>query len=148
MKRRGMALVKVIGAGDIDLLLGVDEGMFDHPIRPDQARAFLANPLNLMAVALEGSQIVSFASGTILLHPDKAPGFLVNEVGTRNSHQRQGLATAVCRALFDAARAAGCEGIWLGADENNAPAQALYRKLGGEALTIVAFGWDGAFDDD
>ena len=142
-----MARIKVLGENDIDLLLSVDDGMFDHPIRPDQARAFLANPLNRIAVALESGQIVAFASGTILLHPDKAPAFFVNEVGTRDSHLRRGLATEVCKALFAEVRAAGCRGIWLGADVDNVPARALYRKLGGDEMPIVGFAWDGAFDD-
>ena len=139
--------IRALGPGDIGLLLAVAPGLFDHSVRPDQARAFLANPLNELVVALEDGQLLAFASATVLQHPDKPPSLFVNEVGTRESHQRRGLASAVCRALFARARARGCQGIWLGAEPDNAPALALYRKLGGEEMAIVGFGWDGAFSD-
>ncbi|MCA9554216.1 MAG: hypothetical protein KC933_29545, partial [Myxococcales bacterium] len=53
--------------------------------------AALAPDLDGVDVASEGELAVAFASGTVLLHPDKAPGFFVNEVGTRESHLRRGL---------------------------------------------------------
>ena len=101
-----------------------------------------------MAAAIAGGDLVSFASGTVLLHPDKPPGVFVNEVGTRESHRRRGLARAVTEALFAHVRAMGCNGIWLGTEPDNAPALALYRALGGAEQVIAGFGWDGAFDLD
>jgi aminoglycoside 6'-N-acetyltransferase I len=139
--------IRVLGPADLDLLCAAEDGLFDNPVRPDEARAFLASPLHEIVVALAGRRILAFASGTVLLHPDKAPGLFVNEVGTRDGHQRRGLATAVCRALFARARARGCEGIWLGTEPDNAPALALYRTLGGTECPFVGFGWDGAFED-
>ncbi|AKO95808.1 Acetyltransferase [Marinovum algicola DG 898] len=140
--------VRVLGAQDIALLQNVTPGLFDHPVRPDQARAFLGSPLHVIAAAIAGGDLVSFASGTVLLHPDKPPGVFVNEVGTRESHRRRGLARAVTEALFAHVRAMGCNGIWLGTEPDNAPALALYRALGGAEQVIAGFGWDGAFDLD
>jgi ribosomal protein S18 acetylase RimI-like enzyme len=137
--------IRALGTDDIELLCEAAEGLFDNPARPEAAWAFFANPLNHMVAALEGGSIVAFASGTVLLHPDKSPGLFVNEVGTRESHRRRGLATAVCRALFARARARGCKGIWLAAEPDNKPALALYRKLGGDERRFVGFGWDGVF---
>ena len=138
-----------LGPGDLDLLLSVPEGLFDKPVDPDQAHAFLADPGHLIVVAVDGEQVVGFASGTVLLHPDKQPAFFVNEVGVRKDWQRRGIGRAVCENLFDAARARGCsDGIWLGTEPDNVPALALYRALAGDEEPFVGFGWDGAFDDD
>lgn len=139
--------VRLLTLDDLDLLLGVEPGLFDNPLDPVQTRAFLASPLNAIAVALDDGAVVAFASGTVLLHPDKAPSMFVNEVGTRDSHQRRGYATAVSEKLFAHARAQGCEGIWLGTEPDNDAALGLYRRLGGEEMAIVGFAWDGAFDE-
>ena len=129
-------------------LCAVSPGLFDNPVDPDQARAFLADPANLIVIAWDGDGAVSFASGTILRHPDKPPSLFVNEVGTRDSHLRQGLARRVLTHLFDAARARGCQGLWVVTEPDNTAALALYRSLGGESFAVAGFGWDGAFDPD
>ena len=140
---------RCLGPGDLGLLLSVPEGLFDKPVDPDQVRAFLAGPGHLIVVAIDGEQVVGFASGSVLLHPDKQPSFLINEVGVREEWRRQGIGRAVCENLFDAARARGCsDGIWLGTEPDNVPALALYRALAGDEKLIVGFAWDGAFDDD
>lgn len=133
---------------DLPRLLGVREGLFDKAIDPDQARAFLADPLHMLVLAFAGDLAVGMASGTVLLHPDKRPSLFVNEVGTRDGWARQGIATSVLRALFAAARMRGCKGIWLATEPDNDAARGLCRSLGGDEIDCVAYGWDGAFDDD
>jgi len=140
--------IRLLQSADLDTLLAVRDGLFDNPVDPEQARAFLHSPLNHMAVAFEGAQGVAFASGTVLLHPDKPPSMFINEVGTREEHRRKGHGAAVTRALLDHARAIGCSGVWLGTEPDNDPALALYRSLGGDECPFVGFGWDGAFDPD
>lgn len=132
--------------GDLPLLMAVPEGLFDNPICPVQAAAFLADPRHALVLAFDGNLAVGMASGTVLLHPDKPPAMFVNEVGVRDSHLRRGIGGAVTEELFTIARARGCEGIWLGTEADNTPALALYRKLGGDELPGVYFGWDGALD--
>lgn len=131
---------------DLPLLMAVPEGLFDNPINPVQAAAFLADPLHELVLAFDGELAVGMASGTVLLHPDKSPAMFVNEVGVRDSHLRQGIGLAVTKELFTIARARGCKGIWLGTEKDNAPAVALYRKLRGDELQGIYFGWDGALD--
>ncbi len=82
------------------------------------------------------------ATATILRHRDKAPELFVNAVGTRDSHLRQGIATALMQHLFDLGRARGCEGIWLGTKPRNVAALSLCRKLGGQEAAFTGFGWD------
>lgn len=139
---------RILAPDDLALLLGTAPGLFDRPIDPAQAKAFLTDPLHRMAVVTEGAEILAFASGTILLHPDQPPSFFVNEVGTREAHQRRGHAKVALTALMDEARAMGCQGIWLGTEAENTAARALYRRLGGEEVPFIGYGWDGAFDLD
>jgi ribosomal protein S18 acetylase RimI-like enzyme len=139
-----MIQIRTLGPQDLDLLLAVQPDLFDEPIRPDQARAFLSDPNSLLLLAYDGDLAVGMATATILLHPDKAPALFVNEVGTRDSHLRQGIATALMEQLFALARARGCQGIWLGTEPDNTAALGLYRKLGGEEVPFVGFGWDDA----
>lgn len=138
-------VIREIGLSEINLLLAVTPGLFDEDIRPDQSLAFLSDTANILFLAHDGDLAVGMASATILRHPDKAPALFVNEVGTRDSHLRQGIATALMQRLIAAGRARGCQGIWLGTETDNDPALALYRKLGGEEMAFVGFGWDDAF---
>ncbi|MEO1638548.1 MAG: GNAT family N-acetyltransferase [Pseudomonadota bacterium] len=137
-----------LGPDDLDLLLGVEDGLFDNAIRPDQARAFLDQPLHDLVLALEGTAVVGMASGQVMLHPDKAPAFFIAEVGVRDSHQRRGIAKALCTRLIEVARGRGCEGIWLATEGDNVAARALYRSVDArETGDIVVYDWDGAMDD-
>ncbi|MEJ8561239.1 GNAT family N-acetyltransferase [Yoonia sp. GPGPB17] len=136
-----------LGPDHLDLLLAVEDGLFDNAIRPDQAEAFLNDPLHELVLAFDGDRVVGMASGQILLHPDKPPAFFVAEVGVHDDYLRQGIGKQMCAKLCDIARARGCEGIWLATEEDNVPARALYRSLDArETKGIVVYDWDGAMD--
>lgn len=132
-------------AATAPLLAGA--AVFDGPVRPTSLAAFVADPGHELVFATSGGRVVGFASGTILLHPDKAPSFFVNEVGVEEDVRRQGIGAAVTERLMEIARAAGCEGIWLATEADNTPARALYRRLAArETGDIVVYDWDGAMD--
>ena len=136
-----------LGPDDAATLIAVPEGLFDNPVRPDQARVFPADAHNMMALAFAGDLAVGMASGQVMLHPDKPPAFFINEVGVRESHQRRGIGKRLCQDLIAWARERGCEGIWLATEEDNAAARALYRALEArETGGIVVYDWDGAMD--
>ena len=137
----------LMGPDDLERLMAVDEGLFDNPVRPDQASAFLNDPAHLMVMAFAGGEAVGMATGQVMLHPDKAPAFFIAEVGTRDDWQRQGIAKQMCARLIEEARKRGCEGIWLATEEDNTAARALYRSLEArETGGIVVYDWDGAMD--
>ena len=99
------------------------------------------------AVAKPGSRtrVIGFASGNVLLHPDKPPVFFINEVGVLRDMRRQGIASALCRKLIQQARGAGCQGIWLATEKENDAARALYHSLRArETGGIVVYDWDDA----
>lgn len=132
---------------DIDTLLSIRDGIFDNPVDPEQARAFLESDLHHLFVAFDGGLAVAFASATVLLHPDKPPSLFINEVGTHDDHRRKGHARAVVQALIDHGREIGCQGIWLATEPDNAPARGLYRALGAAEFAIVSYSWDDALPD-
>ncbi|MGZ9812008.1 GNAT family N-acetyltransferase [Pseudoroseicyclus sp. H15] len=138
--------VVVLGKGDLRLLMSAPEDLFDEEVRPDEAKAFLKDPANLMVMALERGVPVGFASGTMLRHPDKAPSFFVNEVGVMESHQRRGIGRTLMERVKEVARERGAEGIWVGTEMDNDPARGLYRALGGDEMIAALYGWDGALD--
>ncbi|MEL6684045.1 MAG: GNAT family N-acetyltransferase [Pseudomonadota bacterium] len=132
-----------VGPEDLEVLLGVEEGVFDNPIVPGQARAFLDDPLHEMVVALDGASVVGMASGQIMYHPDKPPAFFVAEVGVRDAYQRRGIATRLCERLRAIAKARGCEGIWVATEGDNTAARGLYAAMGArQTEDIVVFDWD------
>jgi Acetyltransferases len=139
---------RILDPADLALLLDTAPGLFDQPVDPEQAQAFLADPMHRIAAVIEQGAVLAFASGTILLHPDKPPSFFVNEVGTRDEARRRGHASAALAALIAEARRMGCQGIWLGTEADNTAARALYRRLGAEEMPFIGYGWDGAFDLD
>ncbi|UFP93013.1 GNAT family N-acetyltransferase [Gloeobacter morelensis MG652769] len=130
--------VKLLGPGDEGVLERVAPEVFDGPVDPVLARAFLAEPGHYIAVAVEGGTVVGFASGVRHLHPDKPWALWVNEVGVSPDWQGRGIGKAVLRRLLAAAAAAGCTEAWVGTEADNAPAQGLYRAVGG-ALDSEAF---------
>lgn len=134
--------ILTLGLDHLDLLLAVEPGLFDNPIRPEQAEAFLSDPNHLMLVAMEGDAVTGFVSGVITYHPDKAPILFISEVGTRDSHQRRGIAKQLSNALLQLAKDKGCEGAWLATEADNIPARALYTALRGrEIKDIVVYDW-------
>lgn len=136
----------VLSKDTAHLLEGAE--VFDDVVRPDQLAAFIESPGHLMVFATSGARVVGMASGTVLLHPDKLPALFVNEVGVVEDMRNQGIGAAVTQELLTLGRAAGCKGIWLATEGDNAPARALYRKLDArETRDIVVYDWDGAMDE-
>jgi ribosomal protein S18 acetylase RimI-like enzyme len=124
--------IRVLGPGDEALLLGAAPDLFDNPVEPGLAQAFLEEPSHRIAVAIDAGVVVGFASGVRYVHPDKPWSLWINEVGVAPTHRRRGLAACVVRALLGSARQAGCAEAWVGTERSNAAAIALYEAVGGE----------------
>jgi ribosomal protein S18 acetylase RimI-like enzyme len=134
-----------LGPQDAALLDGAD--VFDNPIDKAQLAAFLADPGHEMIIAINGSQIVGMASGSVLLHPDKPPAFFISEVGVNEEMRNRGIGSVLIEKLLAIARSRGCKGIWLATESDNAGARALYAKSGArETDGIVVYDWDEAMD--
>nr|WP_255714061.1 GNAT family N-acetyltransferase [Pelagibacterium xiamenense] len=131
-----------MGQDDLPLLLSAGPDVFDNPIDPELARAYLANRDYLIVLAVEDGAVVGMASGLFYIHPDKPREFFINEVGVAESHQRRGIGKAVLSALIDAAKAGGARYAWLGTETDNHPARALYRSLGGREEIMALYDFD------
>ena len=135
--------VRLLGADDVGVLARVDGDVFDEPVQPGLAAAYLANPDNLLAVAIEDGVVVGMASGIAYLHPDKPLQLFVNEVGVASRSQRRGIGRALLHALVERGRAMGCKEAWVATEENNTAARALYAAAGGaeEPDNAVVYTW-------
>jgi ribosomal protein S18 acetylase RimI-like enzyme len=124
--------IKILRSGDEAVLDSVAPGVFDDPIDADATRRFLADARHHIAVALDGTLVVGFATGVHYFHPDKpVPELFINEVGVAPSHQRRGIAKRTLDALLAHGRALGCAQAWVLTDRGNPAAMHLYTACGG-----------------
>lgn len=126
-----MIEVRVLGSGEGQVLAHVAADVFDNPVDPQQAAAFLADPRHHIAVAIDAGQVVGFASGVDYLHPDKPPELWINEVGVAPSHRGQGLGKRLMACLLAHGATLGCASAWVLTEQGNRPARALYEAAGG-----------------
>lgn len=123
--------IRVLTADDAAALDRVAPGVFDHPIDPRWSAECLADPRHHLAVAIEDGVIIGMASGVHYVHPDKPPELWVNEVGVAPTHQGQGIGRRLLTALFEHARALGCDEAWVLTDRSNERARRMYAAAGG-----------------
>lgn len=99
----------------------------------EQALSFLRDKRCWLFAALSGDTVIGFAYGYQLPRLDKKGDMLyLHEVGVMGRFQRQGVGTAMLQALRAACREEGLCRFFLCAYQDNAGANALYRKLGGQ----------------
>lgn len=128
--------VHLLSAADISFLYNVAEDVFDDPISETSAKKFLEDPNHLLVVAMDESKdnlVIGFASGMMVLHPDKEmPELFINEVGVASAYQRRGVGMAIMKTLFDKAKRRGCRLGWVPVDTDNETALAFYKAVGGK----------------
>ena len=130
----------ILGPQDAFVLASVAEGVFDHPVNPQFAAEFLADPRHHLVVALDGRIVVGFASAVHYIHPDKPPELWINEVGVAPSHQNRGLGKRILQHMFEFGARLGCRQAWVLTDASNEPAVRLYSSFGtGEAQIMFTF---------
>ena len=92
-------------------------------------REFLSSDHHIYLVAYLDGQLAGASHAYVMFHPGNHRYFYIDEVDTLPDHQRQGVATAMMKELLKLAEHYGAEEAWLGADEGNEAAYALYRSL-------------------
>ena len=65
-----------------------------------------------------------------MTHPDKGTEMFLYELAVDEAWRRRGIGTGLVEALAETARAAGCYGMWVVTDEDNAAARATYEGRG------------------
>jgi len=83
----------------------------------------------ILLLAYEADNIAGVALCYTMPHPDGNRMLYVHELDTHPNFRRQGIATQLMQAVFGLAKERGLSEVWLGADKDNAGANALYTKL-------------------
>lgn len=125
---------------DVGVLERVHEDVFDESVRPERAAAYLADPTNLMMVALTDGLVIAQVAAVVHRHPDKPTELYVDEVGVAEPWRRRGLAREMLMRMFAHGKALGCEEVWVGTESDNHAARRLYESLEGKpAETFVMY---------
>jgi aminoglycoside 6'-N-acetyltransferase I len=123
--------IRMLNSADEALFTSVAPGVFDNACDSRLVAEFIADPRHHLAVAIDGGQIVGFASGVHYLHPDKPSEMWINEVGVAPSHQGRGLGKQILGILLRHAEHLGCREAWVLTDRSNPRAMSLYASIGG-----------------
>lgn len=130
-----------LGVGDDAQVLAAAH-LFDGPPEPAATRRFLADPNHHLLLAYEGDAPAGFVSGVEVTHPDKGTEMFLYELGVDEAFRGRGTAGRLVEALCELARECGCYGMWVGTEDDNDAARAVYRATGGtEHDAGVTFDW-------
>ena len=124
--------IRSLGPEDANVLDRVRDGVFDNGIDPARLWALLATRINEVVVALDRGDVVGVAFGTVLMRPDKASEFFVNEVRLHRAYRGRGIRARLLGNLQDSARDRGCAGLWMLAERNDEDGLRLLRPFDGE----------------
>jgi ribosomal protein S18 acetylase RimI-like enzyme len=136
--------MRIDRVADADAVVAGAE-LFDEPPLAEATATFLASPTHHLLFAYDGEdRAVGMISGVETTHPDKGTEMFVYELGVDPAARRQGIATALVRALEQLARERGCYGMWVGVDADNQAALATYARAGAqrEETPFVSLTWD------
>ncbi len=133
--------IKRLGPDDaatLRALLGVFGAAFEDPehyehAQPDDAylARLLARDTFVAIVARVDGEVVGGVTAYLLPKYEQARSELyLYDIAVAEACRRRGIATALIAALHDAARACGADTVYVQADVEDAPALALYAKLG------------------
>jgi ribosomal protein S18 acetylase RimI-like enzyme len=118
--------------------------LFDAAPIATATQRFLADPTHHLLVAYDNEdQPLGFVTGVEVTHPDKGTEMFIYELAVDPDARRRGVGRSLVEALGDVARANGCYGMWVLADDDNDAALATYRAAGGRPTSRpVMIDWD------
>jgi len=126
--------VRRLGSDDADLVEVVDQinaatMEIGEPFSVGSLRGFVADVRNIYLVAHVGGQLAGTLHAIRYQHPSGSTYVYIDEVDTDEAFRRRGVATRLMAAVMEITRDSGASEAWLGADDGNDAAHALYRKL-------------------
>lgn len=108
-----------------------EEGYHGPPAGPDHLAKILADPKFVALVArIDGAMVGALAGYELVKFEAERSEFYIYDLAVIEAYRRRGVATALIEALKPIARAAGGWMMFVQADPVDAPAVALYEKLG------------------
>ena len=136
---KGLA-VERLGAGDVEAMHAAnrlfaevfgEEGYHGPPPGDDYLRKLLADDKFIVLVArIEGEMVGALAGYELVKFEAERSEIYIYDLAVREEYRRCGVATALIEALKPIARERGAWVIYVQADPPDAPAVALYDKLG------------------
>ncbi len=102
---------------------------FDARFSRESLNEFLQDDDHTYLLAYLDSNLAGAAHAYLLRHPAGHAVVYIDEVDTAKQHRRRGVATALMTELLVWGRDRGAKEAWLGTEDDNHPAKALYRKL-------------------
>lgn len=108
----------------------------------ESLRAYLRRQDTVLVACYEdaatGGAFVGMASSRIEIKPyGKETWLYVDEVDVCTDQRRKGAAKLIMQTLMEIAGNHGCEELWLAAETDNDPANALYRSLNPDEVSKV-----------
>jgi len=122
-------------ASDTDLadiaaeLNAVESEVSSKTFTAETLRDFLQDPHNFYLLATIDGHIAGATHGYLHVHPTGLKYLYIDEVDTIKQFRRQGVATAMMHEAFAISRQLGATKAWLGTEDDNEPAKALYQGL-------------------
>ncbi|MBW4060953.1 GNAT family N-acetyltransferase [Candidatus Saccharibacteria bacterium] len=92
-------------------------------------RDFLSDPSRFYLIGTINRHIAGAIHGYVFPHPTGVKYMWIDEVDTIAQFRRQGVATAMLKEVFEIAKEHGCDEAWLGTENDNPGAMALYEGL-------------------
>lgn len=121
---------KRLGVEDAGVLARVAEDVFDHAIDSAFAQRFLAERRNILIVALEGDLVIAQIVAVVHQHLDAPPDLFLENLGVTPPWRRRGIARRLISLAFEAGAELGATTAWVGTEEDNEAAIALYENTG------------------
>ncbi len=100
-----------------------------HEFSADSLKEFLSDERRFYLLGYLGDEIAGAIHGYLYLHPTGVEYVWIDEVDVAEPHRRQGVAKAMMPAVFNWAAGHGALEAWLGTEDDNEAALALYRSL-------------------
>ena len=118
---------------DLPMALQMNRDFREGFAEEESLRAFLSAPDCWLFAAVQENRIIGFAYGYALQRLNTQRKMLyIHEVGVLDDCQRQGIGTRLMKELLKACEAEHICKMFLTCYQNNAGANALYRKAGGK----------------
>jgi ribosomal-protein-alanine acetyltransferase len=130
---------------DLDRIMALEEAIYpDDAWSPLNMAAELENPHGYYLVAVDADDTIAAYAG--LLAPMGTGQGDIQTVTVAPEARRQGLARTLLLQLLNEARRRGAQELFLEVRIDNEPAQALYRELGFEVLSLRKGYYKGGVD--
>lgn len=119
-----------IESGNTHLLNRVAADVFDEPIHPGRLARLAQEQHQILLVAMSEGIVIGQLLAAVHRHPDKPTELYIDDLATKPTHQRQGIASTLVEKAVAIGREAGCEEIWVLTESDNEAANALYGSFG------------------